>query len=256
MHFFVPSENQIVLGNKTLQTPYLQYFQRTNNFNNAMLMKFYKENNYSDFTREEIKRAVHELCAYLHITPDKMKITLLEFGLNILTEYPPDYYFDVFRDYKTRPFIPMRPLPGTPKIAGINCNLSQYDIKFYDKTWEAIRRGKVSVKERYLIPSNLLRFEIRFKSPKVRSIRTLINGEDLYSPAFLNELKYELNYIYENIYKLNVIADFNGFRQKDIREYLFIKSELYQSSYIDNILRPEGKEVMKTEKKRKHKSRL
>lgn len=66
---------------------------------------------------------------------DKFIVTNIEIGVNLkMSEDPMNYINDIIGKY---PFSPMKLLAYTSRINGTFCNLSGYDIKFYDKTFES-----------------------------------------------------------------------------------------------------------------------
>lgn len=138
------------------------------------LHKFYKGNNYTDFSYSEIKAAISLLSGKFHISPADFNIKKLEFGLNIILEKYALHYINYFLSYKNKFFDKMR---SSHKEYGRKCFLSEYDIKVYDKQLQ------VNLKDKIKIESSLLRFEVAYKQqramPKIKTLADLESYEKL-----------------------------------------------------------------------------
>jgi hypothetical protein len=142
------------------------------------LHKFYKGNNYSDFTYHEILQAIKRIEEITGISADKFSIKKLEIGVNIITKIDINKIIDAVVSYKKKYFFKDMEYDGL--VYGKKVKLSEYLIKLYNKTKECWRHNKVRIKE------NLLRVEIRFN--KSRLLRGITNLEDLKSRESLNIL--------------------------------------------------------------------
>lgn len=146
------------------------------------LHKFYKGNNYSDFTYSELSNAVNEICQKFEIDADQWKIIKMEFGFNVSTPKPAEEYIDLFMSYKEREFEKMKQ-KQKQKYYGRKCFFTEYDLKVYDKHLQT------QIDDHFDIPNNILRVEFCYnqkrKLPKqIKTLFDLLDREkfkELYS---------------------------------------------------------------------------
>ena len=101
--------------------------------------------NYDDFTCADAIEVINELINDFEIDPHHTPIANLEFGVNVILDFPVKLVLDNLIHYKNSPFV---------KVVedGMNyyqCKLSHFIIKIYDKGLQ------------YHLPDNVLRFEIK-----------------------------------------------------------------------------------------------
>lgn len=119
--------------------------------------KFFKGNNYSDFTYKELKNAIYEICNWFTIEPQYWEIKKMEFGFNIFTPQPAMKYIDLFLTYKEREFEKMK---HKHKYYGRKCFMSEYALKVYDKPLQSKLMDSIAVKD------NMLRTELCYNQKR------------------------------------------------------------------------------------------
>lgn len=167
------------------------------------LHKFCKGNNYSLMTFKEAQSSLIKLSKVCGIPLENFIVTSIEIGVNMQMEQDPKAYLNIIRGYKGLPFIPMTPLSKTSQIRGVRCKLSEYDIKFYDKTFETILKGRIKKEDRKEIPINILRFEVAFSGKQLKTIGFKnLTGESLQHPHHGAMLKRKLKLIFKGLISL------------------------------------------------------
>jgi len=111
------------------------------------LHKFYKGNNYSDFTHSELTNAIQEICQMFEIEAEYWEIKKMEFGFNILTLKPAKEYMSLFLQYKEREFERMK---NKQIDYGRKCFLSEYALKIYDKSFQCKIVDSVKISDKTL----------------------------------------------------------------------------------------------------------
>lgn len=111
------------------------------------LHKFYKGNNYSDFTHSELTKAIQEICQMFEIETEYWEIKKMEFGFNILTLKPAKEYIALFLEYKEREFEKMK-----HKLTdyGRKCFMYEYALKVYDKSLQCKAMDSVKISDKTL----------------------------------------------------------------------------------------------------------
>lgn len=188
------------------------------------LHKYRKGNNYSLFTYEEAKNVLIELSDTIGIPLNRFVVTSIELGLNIQLDKDVANYLHIICSYKSNRFIPMTPLKGTSKLKGCKCVFSEYSIKFYDKTFEAIRKGRI---KREKVPVNLLRYEIQLSRKQLKSLGfTNVTGKNLLSPLHYIRFKRLMKRIFDKIIFSDTV-DYTGCLEDDIKRHIFVTSDKY-----------------------------
>ena len=138
------------------------------------LHKFFKGNNYSNFSYSELIKSIEKVEGLTGICSRQFEIKKMEFAVNITTEKPPHQYFPMFSDFKGREFDKMR---SKAFWYGVKYHFTEYALKVYDKS-EMVKRT-----ERIAMNQNLLRFEIEYKKsriiPHVKTLSDLKNREKI-----------------------------------------------------------------------------
>ncbi|MEJ8590335.1 hypothetical protein JSO54_03685 [Riemerella anatipestifer] len=111
------------------------------------LHKFYKGNNYSDFTHSELTNAIQEICQIFEIKAKCWEIKKLEFGFNILTLKPAKEYIALFLEYKERKFEKMK---HKQTDYGRKCFLYEYALKVYDKSLQCKAMDSMRISDKTL----------------------------------------------------------------------------------------------------------
>lgn len=192
------------------------------------LHKYAKGNNYSPFTYEDAKFVLCELSDIVGIDLQYFVVTSIELGVNMPMENEPKRYIDIIHSYQHTRFHYMSPLAGTSKIRGCRCKLSEYEIKFYDKTFEAIYSDKIKVIERGKVPLNLLRYEIALsrKQLKYEGFRN-VTGRNLLSPLHYIRFKRLMNRIFGRIILNDTAINYAEMLEYDVKKYIFAMSDGY-----------------------------
>lgn len=111
------------------------------------LHKFYKGNNYTDFTHSELKKGIQEICQKFEVEAISWEIKKMEFGFNILTPKPAKEYISLFLQYKEREFEKMKYKQAD---YGRKCFLSEYALKIYDKSFQCKIVDSVKISDKTL----------------------------------------------------------------------------------------------------------
>lgn len=150
------------------------------------LHKFFKGNNYSDFSYSEIIQSIDLMEDILQITASKMKPTKLEFGIN---EFFDDWQtiLGSINHYKHKEFDKMK---SKSKCYGKKLRMEQVYIKVYDKL------EQVYLQNRERISPNMLRLEIGLLGKELSFIP---NMEALKQFDILNKLKEKFLYYFDKI---------------------------------------------------------
>ncbi|QQR98602.1 MAG: hypothetical protein IPK18_03485 [Sphingobacteriales bacterium] len=198
------------------------------------LHKFYKGDNYSDFTFSEMAKAIDEVCNKFEIPANEWVIKKLEFGFNIITQKPAKEYLLCFHSFKEKEFDKMK--KGGKKY-GMKCSLTEYFIKFYDKSLE------YKLHERIIIDENILRVEIGYNNKRKlpEKIQTLA---DLKVTSNIDTLYNEL---------INIVRIIYYQEEKNFTNTAFDERVLFFASEHKNFLEVEKKEnknQLKTTKKK------
>lgn len=200
------------------------------------LHKFANGDNFSVFTYEEAKKALHKLSTSIDVPLENFIVTRIELGLNIRMKLDPMKYIETVRQYKKYRFIPMTPYTGTSKINGYRCKLSEYEIKLYDKTSEVILSKKIKVIDKDKIPKKILRFEISLSRKKLKDEGfNNVTGKSLLSSMHYIKFKRLFKKIFDDLYFFELPVQYlaeNIGNSKDLVKYMFIMSENYKT-YTD-----------------------
>jgi len=111
------------------------------------LHKYWRGENFSDFTFSELNKCLNDLQEKFKIELTEARISNIEFGVNVSPLFNPYEFCENLIAYKGEPFQRMRVRNGKPNI-GFECGLNQYSVKIYDKA------------KQYLKTENILRVEI------------------------------------------------------------------------------------------------
>lgn len=200
------------------------------------LHKFAKGNNYSLFTINEAKKAMCDLGLTLGISLDRFVISNMEFAVNMHMKKDPIQYIDIIRKYRVFPFIYMKSLYKSSQLKGKVCKFTDYEIKFYDKTFEATHRN-AHLED--IVPVNILRYEMACSRKKLKQLGLKnVTAEKLCIEKSLHyhKLKKALEQTLEKVVFHDVALDYkiemsDGQKLSDdiIKDYIFAMSEDYDS---------------------------
>ncbi len=133
-------------------------------FNNGL-------NNYTQFTLKDVAEAITKFANEFIINPNTTVVHNLEFGVNLLVPFNPDYFIDSLIAHKTNLFNTMlAPFYGKTS----EHENAQYWIKCYNKGQQFGLK-------------NILRFELRFT--KMEKIGKKVYLADLLNPAIIEKCK-------------------------------------------------------------------
>ena len=114
----------------------------------------FKGENYQPFNYSDLQYQIRHICKSLFIEPENARISVLEFGVNIITPFNVKAFLDnnviVFKGKRFDKYLPDK----RGLELGLFCRLSQYQIKLYDK-------GKQNS-----LHFNLMRFEKKCKKAR------------------------------------------------------------------------------------------
>lgn len=201
--------------------------------------------NYNPFTPKEAQEAIIDIYIKLGIPLNKFIVTSIEIGVNIKMSEDPMNYINTIRYYKKKyPFSPMKPLANTSRIKGIFCNLSEYDIKFYDKTFES--KHKKSKIEKEKVKDNILRYEIKLSAKQFsmlgfkkfkpyRAEEYPLTAEHLLNPRYYSRFVRILRKIFSEIRFHDIEVNYSKLNPEEAKRYIFAMSDnyLYYLNYLE-----------------------
>lgn len=220
------AKDESLIYSSTIKNLKFEYKGRRLNIAGS-LHKYAKGDNYSLFTYDEAREVLRELSEIVGIPLNRFVVFSIELGVNIQMDKDVERYLKILHSYKLHPFILMSPLKGTSKFKGSKCTFSEYVIKFYDKTFETIKRNRTPKEERYRIPANLLRYEIQLSRKQLKSLGfTNVTGKNLLSPLHYTRFKRLMKQIFNEIVFDNTV-DYTGCLENDIKKHIFVLSDKY-----------------------------
>ena len=225
--------SEISIYGTTLNNIAVTFYSESRLTVSGSLHKYSKGNNYSLFTYKEAQNVLLDLSTKIGISLNRFVATNIELGLNLHMDFDPQKYFGMIHSYKAHSFIPMTPLSKTNKIKGCKCKLSEYEIKFYDKTFETIHSGKIKVADRFKIPENILRFEIALSRKQLKNEGFKnVTGKNLLSTLHYLKFKKLLSRIFNDLIINDISIKFADLLQEDVKKYIFAMSDSY-NLYLD-----------------------
>jgi hypothetical protein len=215
------------------------------------LHKYFKGNNYDDFTFSEIQKALDKLNADIGIPLEEAQLLKLEVGVNIQVIHYCKRYWDILIDYKGKnKLLEMTPLTGTSKIAGKKLTLTVCTQKYYDKKWDARKKDKISTKASKVIPDNLLRIEQCMNSKKLKQLKRIHKVKDLRSGRACVELKKELLYVHDHITKLERFSIPSDFKPNEALLAIVLQSTDDSIDRYKTYLETQSKRVKSNERRK------
>lgn len=161
------------------------------------LQKFYMSNNYKPFTYSEVIKAIEELNSYFDFNLYTAQVSKTSVAV-VINEIA-DNTFRNWLEYKgKKPFL----MRNTTRVYGAHFKATNYNIKGYDKTYQAKLKSGVTVDK------SLIRFELE---ANYRYVNTGKNAIGIYTVADLvNKQKFdaladELLNVYDTIKKQPII---------------------------------------------------
>lgn len=230
-----------------IDTLKVNYYERTGSLTiENSLHVFAKGNNYSQFTIEEARNTLLDLEKKVGIPLERFLVKNIEFGINMLMPKDPMEYINLIRGYDNRRFLPMTPYVSTVK--GIHCVFDEYHIKFYDKTYETIKKKRIKVKDRKKIPKNILRFEVKIKKMTYAKSKKFHNmtGKTLLSGHHYIMFKRLLKEYLNEVHFLELSIDYKKMLPRDIKRYIFVLSDTY-ALYLDYLKEHKSEEDFRKE---------
>ncbi len=193
--------------------------------------KFYKGNNYTDFTLSELMDAINTICVKFGIEANRWEIKKLEFGFNILTLKKADHYLDLIYQYKNREFEKMKAKHIT---YGKKCFMSEYAIKIYDKHLQT------KIAYNIIIPENTLRVEFCYNQKRKlpKQIKFL---SDLQDKEKFKELYNDLNEAISKIIFNDEVNVSNSTKEERVLFFASFNSKLLKVE--ERINKVEAKEM-------------
>lgn len=214
------------------------------------LHKYAKGNNYTLFTYEEAKNVLLELSAYIGISLEHFVVSSIELAVNVQMDKHTEKYLAILHSYKAHPFIYMSPMKGTSKLKGRKCHLAEYTIKFYDKTFEAIKDSRLPKDRWGEIPDRLLRYEIQLSRKQLKNKGFMdVTGKNLLSPLHYTRFKRLMNSIFDQIGFDDITINYSGMLEDDVKRYIFAKSERYEL-YLQYLKEEKGEKEYRKKRRR------
>lgn len=144
------------------------------------IAKFYQGNNYSNFTRQDLKWAIEELSCQLGVNVGKGNLTRFDVAHNLSLNYGCSQYFDLLLDSPR-----YERLRQPDAVYWQNKTIQKL---VYDKIKEAKKSGEVLPET--VNNMNLFRYEVRFiQNPKRVFKRDSLKVSDLINEPFYMEIQ-------------------------------------------------------------------
>ena len=119
------------------------------------LHKFYKGNNYTDFSLSELRAAIEAVSDKTGIHWKQATVKKIEYGCNVPVNVKSVIHS--LQSYKGKDFLPMA---KNGVKYGATCGFEQYRMKGYDKTFELKHTDKINLQ------SSLFRWEVQVNNAK------------------------------------------------------------------------------------------
>lgn len=138
---------------------------------NGSLHKYWKEENYSDFSHSDLIECIKKLSSELEFNPQKARVQNIEFGVNINPLFNAYDFCESVLAHKNKS---LNTFQNKGIQIGFVCKRSQYSVKAYDK-------GRLE----YTKHENILRFEIKthkmyfIKEAKIKTLSDVTNKDCL-----------------------------------------------------------------------------
>lgn len=158
------------------------------------LCKFVMGNQFDTMLPQDVRRGVGRLSKILGVPMDKAQISRLDIGKIIKTEHTPNQYWPYLS--KLGRFVRLE------QENGLYFRTSKCELCFYDKVKEMKRKGRGNDIPLRFRNSNLLRYELRFKSSIAKQFNmAFITGATLMEEAFFKRVEEEIEKRYYIIVK-------------------------------------------------------
>jgi len=133
--------------------------------------------NFQPFNWVDLQSQIHHICETLLISPNKSQISTIEVGVNIVTPFNVTTFLKAnVIDYKGKQFKRYKADRNGVEL-GLFCDLSQYQVKLYDK---GLQNN---------LENNLMRFEKRFLRMQILKNKGVIYLSDLLDIQKVKKLK-------------------------------------------------------------------
>ncbi len=143
--------------------------------------------NFQPFTWIDLQTQIHHICKTLLINPNKARISTIEVGVNIVTQFEVTTFLEGnIIDYKGKQFKKYKADRNGFEL-GLFCDLSQYKVKLYDK---GVQNN---------LPINLMRFEKRFLKMQIPKNKGIVYLTDLLDIQKVKKLKPLIVEAWENV---------------------------------------------------------
>ena len=179
------------------------------------------------FTCEDAGQAIKKLASIVGIKLERFFLTKIEFGINIFVPKEAMEYIDKIFSYGSRNFLPMTPLTST--VYGIRSKAYNYQIKLYDKAYQAWEERRIEK------TNNILRFEIMMNKVYATDNGFAdINAKGLIGIMYYAKLRKLMQDIFSEFRYKGKYLDFSNpaLNPKDVEKYMFITSDNF-NAYLD-----------------------
>lgn len=175
------------------------------------------------FTCQQARDAIKALADIVGIELKYFFFTRIEFGINMFMPKKPMKYIEQIFSYNNQDFIPMTPLRST--VYGVRCKAWNYEIKLYDKAYDAWIKRRIGITE------NILRFEVVMKKVYATDNGFKdINASGLLGKMYYVKMKKILREIFKSFRLRSKYLDFSNpdLDPKQVEKYMFITSGNYR----------------------------
>ncbi len=170
------------------------------------LCKWYLGNNFQTMGRGDTQKAIEKLSDTLHLPMERATATRLDLAQNIITQHPPEVYFNHFGMLKYAHRL--------QEPNGIYYKQAGGRLCFYDKNREQ-KNKREPIPELYE-GRNVLRYEQRYTNRIAKRLKVVeVTGAMLYDEAFYIKLLNQWRDNYKAIQKINeVTLNFEAMKTK------------------------------------------
>lgn len=176
------------------------------------------------FTCEDARQSIKKLASIVGIDLERFFLTKIEFGINMFVSKEAMEYINKILSYSSRKFLPMTPLRST--VYGIRSKAYNYEIKLYDKAYQAWDKKRIEKTD------NILRFEVMMKKVYATDNGfTDINAKGLIGEMYYVKLRKLMQDIFKEFRYKGKYLDFSNpsLKPEDVEKYMFATSDNFDS---------------------------
>lgn len=183
--------------------------------------KYYKGNNYCDYTYSEVMETAYRIKDFFGLTLDEAKIKGIEYGCVI--DHDPKEIYPYWMRFKNREVSPMK---NKGVVYGAKFEMTDYNLKGYDKTYEVKKHDKISIGgENFRVEKEVKYMKHFYNRKRKINIRTI---EDLFNPVNMQLLAQDLMENIKTIEKMQSV-NLKNLSTEDIKTLAVMQSPLYRN---------------------------